>query len=395
MPTAKSHTTVAPRILLMTVRYFPTIQEAVMRAGGARGWRMRCGCTPPNALPPVENYEGILFLGNTPEIRAWANTATCPVVQIFDSLEAGGFPVVDTDDQLSGRMGARHFLELGYHNLVFFHVSDATGSLLRRDSFIAEAATAGRKAIALKVPTLAEPGSDEQSNPAGSRDNREKWLAHQLLLLPKPVAILSEDDSYAPELVQAARLAGLRVPQDVAVLGADNLFPDQLAASPVPLSTLKANPSDAAVALLADLMAEHPAPDHPVLIPPLGIVIRASTAFFVSEVPGITDAVLFLRTHFRERVFVDELARHAGMSLRKLQSEIKKALGCTFSEELLRLRLEHAERLLHETDMKVSAVAVESGFGDHAAMHRAFKQMHDVSPGKYREANKLKHITMS
>lgn len=383
--TKPSHAAPPPRVLLMTVRPFPTIQEAVMRMGAARGWRMRFGYVPLNPLPPVEDYEGILFIGGTPEIRAWAAKATCPVVRIFDGLEQDPFPVVDTDDRLSGRMGARHFLELGYHNLVFMHVMDMPGTLLRRDGFIAEAAGAGRKASVLKIPTTAEPGSIARSSPAGSRNNREEWLARKLSHLPKPMAILPEDDSHAPEIVQAALLAGLRVPQDVAVLGADNLFPDHLAASPVPLSTIKANPSEAAVTLLADLMAGRPAPDQPILIPPLGITIRTSTAFFVSEVPGITDAVLYLRTHFRERILVDHLAQHVHVSLRKLQSEVKQALGHTISDELFRLRVEHAQRLLRETDMKVAAVAVESGFGDHAALHRAFKQVHDLSPGKYRE----------
>lgn len=377
----------APRVLLMTARYFPTVLESVMRLGSARRWRMRFGCAPPHLLPPVENYEGILFVGNSPEIKAWAAAATCPVVRIFDASEGDHFPVVDTDDRLVGRMGAQHFLELGYQNLVFFHVSEMASSLLRRDSFIAEAAAAGCKAIALKIPA-AEPGSSEPSSPNYNRDNREQWLAQQLTHLPKPMGILTEDDMYAPDVVQAAYLAGLQVPQDVAVLGADNLFTDHLAASPVPLSSVKVDPSGAAVALLADMMAGYPAPTQPILIPPLGIAIRASTAFFVSEVPGITEAVLFLRTHFRERVFVDELAKRAGMSLRKLQVEFKKAVGRTLTEELLRLRVEYAGRLLRETDMKVAAVAMESGFGDHTAMHRAFKQIHDASPGKYRETSK-------
>ena len=388
MPTAITPTTVSPpRVLLMTSRIFPTVQEAVMRAGAARGWRMRMGYTVIDALPAQENYEGILLMGRTPEIVAWAAGASCPVVRIFDALENNGrFPVVDTDDRAIGRMGARHFLELGYANLVFFRNLDVPGSAIRRDHFVEEAVRAGRVPVVLEVSSY--PNTEREVVRSG-RDQRERWLAEKLAHLPKPLAIMPDEELFAPEIVHAARLSGLRVPEDVAVLAPNNFLSEHLAASPVSLSFISGNkgPGDVAVGLLADLMAGQPAPSQPILLAPTGVTVHASTAFFVSDVSGITETVLFIRAHFRERLRVDMLAQRVGMSLRKLQSEFKKAVGCTISEEVFRLRMQLAERMLRETDMKLSAVATETGFGGITAFYRAFASHHAMTPGEYRQAS--------
>lgn len=374
-----------PCVTLVIERYMPQLHEAVMREGAARGWRMRFCCrTADGRLPILEDVDGLLVMLGTAEARAWAAAAPCPMVSIYSDPFGRTVPLVKADDQAIGRMGARHLLELGYQRLAFFRFFEGERGTVRRDSFAAEVKRAGREAILFDAPEC-DPPMDKNRVP---RIWRERWLADQLRRQPMPLGLMVEADVYACEAVNAARLIGLRIPQDLAVLAAENMAAD-LASSPIPISAVDMNVKEMAkraVALLARALAGDPPPDHWVsVVPPQPVLVRESTATFVSDIPGVADAVLHMRKHYREPILVDDLARKAKMSLRKLQSEVKHALGHTLRDELALLRLKHAEQLLRETDMKVMAIAVESGFGDKLNLYRAFMKYQGITPGSVRK----------
>lgn len=59
--------------------------------------------------------------------------------------------------------------------------------------------------------------------------------------------------------------------------------------------------------------------------------------------------------------------------------------GCIFSEYINTLRLSYAEKLLKETDMPISNVAYNSGYGDPGYMSKKFKKKNNMSPSTYRK----------
>jgi len=141
--------------------------------------------------------------------------------------------------------------------------------------------------------------------------------------LKKPCAILAGNDRYAWHAIDACREVGIRVPEDVAILGVDN---DVLLAEMV-RPTLSSVMPDAlsigyvAAELLAELMKGKPAPAAPVLLPPEGVVTRHSTDVLAMDdrPPAVSDELQQSvgdeggrdRQHQGERALQQQAAGHA------------------------------------------------------------------------------------
>jgi len=70
--------------------------------------------------------------------------------------------------------------------------------------------------------------------------------------------------------------------------------------------------------------------------------------------------------------------------LRLLEMRFRRFVGRTVKQEMLRLRLDYARRLLCETSLPMSAIAEEVGFGDVYQFSRAFRRCTGTSPTAFR-----------
>jgi LacI family transcriptional regulator len=274
-------------------------------------------------------------------------------------------------------------MELGHVHFAFHWLIDIPDVLEVRNAFEAELAAAGRRSYRLDFPA-AHPGMVAAQIP---RADRERWLASQLKRLPKPLAIMADDDRRALELLCACDRAGLRVPEDVAILGCDN-NPVHLAMASIPQSSVDVNFKSLGkeAARLLDQLMRREVPNVRVIRPAIrGVMARQSTATFVTNSAGITAAVRYLREHFHERPRLAELAQRAGLSVRVFESEFKRHVGHSAREELQRARIACAARLLRDTKLKVDAIAVESGFGSASKLCGAFAKAYGFSPNAWRQ----------
>lgn len=85
---------------------------------------------------------------------------------------------------------------------------------------------------------------------------------------------------------------------------------------------------------------------------------------------------------------VDELAYKLKTSVCKLQQGFKDITGNTVYKYIKKTRIEKAEHLLKNTDMPVLEVANEVGYQNPSKFSSSFKQYHQITPLKYRKANK-------
>lgn len=69
-----------------------------------------------------------------------------------------------------------------------------------------------------------------------------------------------------------------------------------------------------------------------------------------------------------------------------LSVKFKEVMGVNMSLYIRRLRVEHAGRLLRETDLPLDEIAERSGLGSLKTMYRVFKSEMGLTPGKYRES---------
>lgn len=179
------------------------------------------------------------------------------------------FSSVSVDDRLGGRLAAEHLLEVGRRRLVFI---GGPGSLAQvRDRW-----TAARDAVdAHGDATIQFVETDAMDAGAGRR------AADILLQLPareRPDGIFAANDLVALGVLQALTLAKVSVPEDVALIGYDDI--DFAASAAIPLSSIRQPREELgrqAAQMLLEVIDE---PDtrvrHVVLEPEL--VVRRSTS---------------------------------------------------------------------------------------------------------------------
>ena len=93
----------------------------------------------------------------------------------------------------------------------------------------------------------------------------------------------------------------------------------------------------------------------------------------------------FIETHYAEDVTLEELARSAGISKSECLRCFKATLQTTPYKYLMHYRLSKAARLLKETDLPVSEIAIRTGFNGQSYFGKCFKEKMNCSPGKYRQ----------
>lgn len=307
----------------------------------------------------------------------WAEEITrvgVPAVAVAELSDHSTLPIVTVDDRATGRLGGEHLLERGFAQFGFILQGEWNYSANRLAGFrqvIEE--EAGRTCHAL----VASPDKDADDGPQIVR-----WLAD----LPKPIAIMAANDNLGFQAIEAAIGVGLRVPDDVAVLGADN-NPWLVSSAAVPLSSIEHDfrrIGYRAAKLLEGLMdGELPTPNQ--FIPPLGVVTRRSTEITLADDPKVTAALAFIRDHFADAVKVDDVLEHVELSRTSLENKMKRAIGVTPHIAICRARVEHAKKLLVRTDQTMDEIARACGFLWQSQLNIVFKRLTGLTPGQFRQ----------
>jgi len=99
-------------------------------------------------------------------------------------------------------------------------------------------------------------------------------------------------------------------------------------------------------------------------------------------------AMLMLEQQLHSPVLVDELCKSLGVGRRQLERRFQRDVGLSPAEYRQKLRLERARWLLQNTDMEVTAVALECGFQDSSRFSSLIRQSFGMSPREVRAAKK-------
>ncbi|WP_426231997.1 helix-turn-helix domain-containing protein [Pararhizobium sp. DWP3-4] len=88
------------------------------------------------------------------------------------------------------------------------------------------------------------------------------------------------------------------------------------------------------------------------------------------------------------RVTLEELADVAGFSRTHFAATFKAATSMSAHEFLLRLRIQSAAKLLHETDLPLVDIALQCGFQNQPHFTTVFKKMTMATPRRWRDARR-------
>jgi AraC-like DNA-binding protein len=113
---------------------------------------------------------------------------------------------------------------------------------------------------------------------------------------------------------------------------------------------------------------------------------EARTCCKYSESDGIIRPALeYIAENFSEHITIKQLADTVHLSESYFMNQFRKYVGFTTAEYISHFRINHACRLLNDTDKNISEIAFECGFRNLSNFNRQFLRITGTSPVKYRK----------
>jgi len=288
------------------------------------------------------------------------------------------FPAIITDSRAIGSMAAEHFLDRGFQNFAYCGLDEFAWSRGRAQHFTQRLQQADFEV------ELYHPPASKSTRAARSEQNR---IADWLRSLPVPVALMCCNDDRALQVVEACKLAGLSVPDDVAVLGVDNDVLVCDLADP-PISSVALNTETAgyeAAKILDHLMKGGTMTGQEIAVRPTHIVTRMSTDILAVTDPDVAAALRFIRRNPNRFMQVDDVVEATNVSRRVLEKRFKATLRRSVHQEIRRVRINNIIPLLVGTDMSITEIALHCGFDGVEHISRYFRKETGVSLRDYRK----------
>lgn len=212
-------------------------------------------------------------------------------------------------------------------------------------------------------------------------------LAEWLKSLPKPVGVLCPQLGGGGYLIRCCRELGLRVPEDVAVIGSDDTDLS-LASEPtltsvlLPLETVGFE----AVRVLTDWLAGKPPPTPIVRLQCADLRVRESTGLRRAEICDIAGAVNYIEENACRGANVDELIRQTQrVSKVTFHRRFFETVGKTPAQAIRDRQLREVRRLLSGTELPVAMVSDLCGFSSPKLLARVFRSAEKTTLSDYRK----------
>lgn len=287
------------------------------------------------------------------------------------------FPCLLTDAQSIATMGAEHLLERGFKNFAFCGYEQYIWSRNRCRVFCERISKAGYDVLVYNQP---------RSREKRLWKNEQHILADWLVSLPKPIALMACNDDRALQVVEACKLAGIAVPEDVAVIGVDNdPLVCELADPPISSIALTTEAAGYAAAELLDrLMHGEPMAGQRITVYPSHVVTRVSTDVTAVTDPEVAAAVCYIREHADQPLQVEDVVRATSVSRRVLENRFRTLLRRSIHQEIQRVKVNYITQLLVDTDLSIKEIARRCGFDSPGHIARYFRRVTGVSLREYR-----------
>jgi LacI family transcriptional regulator len=368
----------------------PRLLLALVARAREAGWHLETRHFFTETVP--EGWRGDGMIVSNPQRRdvlafIRRQTPRQPTVLVGGNNPGLRAPQVVEDNSAAGRMAAEHLIERGHKSFAWLNSFGGDIPENRWAGFHNTLSKAGCDVVRLEYRT---------SKAEGDWNRRRIWLVRRLAGLPHPIGLFTLDDQLASEAIEMCAESGIRVPEDVSVVGVGNI---DLACetSLVPISSVDLAPeavAEQATRLLDRLMRGGEPPKQAVIVPPRGLVVRRSSAMLAATHPTIIRAVEHIRRNLSNPLDMKTIALAAGISRRSLYTLFEAELGRTPAVYLRDERMARAKKLLGETDLPITEIATVCGFGTMRTLDRIFLADEGRSPFVWRKA-KLKHEQQS
>ena len=306
-----------------------------------------------------------------------------PVV-FFDhdpsSLPANSLCVTH-DSAATGKMAARELMESGVANFAFVpYPEHRFWSEERERGFVAALSLNGYGCHVF---------SSRLSPKYSTRWQRE--LREFLKGLPKPCALFAANDYTAAEVLTAAEFTGVKVPDELSVIGVDDAESICERTKPT-LSSVKPDlrrGGELAALLLAARLRDGASfrGSRRRTFGPLAVIRRASTRRLAVEDAAVTAALGLIRREACSGLSAKTVLAQFPCSRRMAEMRFKRAVGHSVLDEIHSVQLERARQLLAGT-MPLKAISDFCGFENPNSLRKFFKSQTGMTMTKWRISQK-------
>jgi LacI family transcriptional regulator len=201
-----------PVVVLLMDRYFAAIHKAISNYAVQAGWMLDSTMAVASERYDMPKADAIIAVYTiTNNTRDWLRKhQQIPTVHVWmsESDIQQGWSGTAEDGALCGRLVAEYFRQMGFRNFAFYQRFKGQRSELRWQGY---KATLGKHALSA---TLLAPDKSVKDSTT--------WLSNRLLKLSKPLALFVQDDLRGAESIYACNAAGLKIPDDVSIIGVGN-----------------------------------------------------------------------------------------------------------------------------------------------------------------------------
>ena len=328
------------------------------------------------SMRALTRFDGIIADGQTPpETRRRLMGSGVPLVTLdwFDHSShrnRANYAALDSDSAEIGRKAAEVCLATdNFACYAFLPQPDRPcWSTDRGQAFVRRLAASGISAIHL---------------------DPDRPLAPQLRALKKPAVAFAAHDTIAAKAIRIAGEEGIRIPEDLSILGVDNELMTCVHTNP-PLATIQPNFEEAgyrAAGLLHSILT-HSRVHKRNLYHIKDVIMRKSLEPASTAGRMIQRAVEFIRDNPLSYRGTDALARQLGVSRRLLDRRFREVMGCSVLQHVQQLRLGEICNLLASTNLSITEICHRCDFGSGTYPQRMFKKHFGESMRAYRTRSK-------
>ena len=320
---------------------------------------------------PARRASGVIANGfdEVPlESRRPRNRRACVVIS--DCATDSGVSSVLCDNAAVARAAADFFLSRKFRNFAFAEAPlPEAFSVERLDAFAA----------------AVSPGCSSFTNLSAGSPDFAKWLRR----LPRPCALFAANDRIAKVAADICRLSGVRVPQEIAILGVDDEEMVCNFTSPTLSSVRPAFETGGYMAaeLLDSIMRGKTRKEVHLRYGVTGIVERDSTAISSAEVSSSSALEAYIRQHARAEMTTETAVRAVGRDGVRIRRAYREAYGRTVCRGIQDARLREVQKLLQKTRVPIGAIGPMCGFGNEFYLKTLFKSRFGMTMSQWRKTH--------
>ncbi|MDR2361399.1 MAG: DNA-binding transcriptional regulator [Prevotellaceae bacterium] len=384
-----------PRVILLTdltEEYAKNLLKGIVRYSKKHDpWVV---CKMPFSYRVEHTFEGVLKWAkewkadgiiaqfyNTDNVSVFRENGIIAIAQDFKARFTE-IPNITGAHRDTGKMGADYFIRKGFKNFAFYGFKDIVWSSERCEGFVEE---------------ISKYRMEKHFYEYRNSDFNKLWyyesapLMAWLQKLPKPVALMTCDDNQGHHIAELCKLCGIKIPEEVALLGVDNDESICTLSDP-PLSSINqaVEKGGYETAQLMDKLIKNPnALYEDIVVYPTHVITRQSTNIYAANDKHISTALHYIHQHTDKKFRIEDLTHLVPLSRRLLENRFKQEIGMSIYTYVTNLRIERFALQLIESNTSITEIIDEIGFSDYKNISRLFKKVKGCTPSKFRAQNAI------